>query len=73
VTLNDLKEFAEWLQREDYAPEGKAWFDRFTDGAAAVGHGAKFESLLATDMSAIGINLAEIRREIDAGRLKKPA
>ena len=63
VTLNDLVEFSEWLKREDYAFAGRGWFERFPDGAAAVGHGAKFETLLAADMSAVGTDLKDIRRE----------
>jgi hypothetical protein len=72
VTIADLLEFHQWLGREDYAYQKRAWKDSFTSGAKVVGFDSEVRTLLSPSMPAGGIDLADIRREIAAGRLQKP-
>lgn len=72
-SLDDLKEFEQWLRREDFAYKGRKWKDIFKSGAKIVGEDSQISTLLSKEMPAGGIDLEEIRRDLRAGRLKKPA
>lgn len=68
----DLQEFALWLSEEDYSYKNTHWKEVWSSGAKVVGFDSEVRTPLAAGMPAGGIDLADIRREIGAGRLKKP-
>lgn len=70
--LDDIKEFQQWLSHEDYAFKGRKWKEVFKSGAKIVGEGSQISTALSKDQPAGGINLADIRRELEAGRFRKP-
>jgi hypothetical protein len=71
-TLADILELQGWLGREDFAYAGRKWKEYFKSGAKVVGFDHEVQTVLNSDMSAGGIDLAEIRIELQAGRLNKP-
>lgn len=71
-TYEDLKEFEQWLKQEDYAYKGRKWKEVFKSGAKIVGEDSQVSTPLGKDQPAGGLDLADIRREIAAGRLQKP-
>jgi hypothetical protein len=71
-TLADLLEFQEWLGQEDYSYKGRKWKEVFASGAKIVGEDSTISTPLSADQPAAGLDLADIRRELKAGRLKKP-
>lgn len=71
-TLDDLKQFQQWLQQEDYAYKKRKWKEVLASGAKIVGEDSRISTVLGKDQPAGGIDLADIRREIAAGRLRKP-
>jgi len=72
-TLDDLLEFQQWLGQEDYSYKGRKWKEVFASGAKIVGEDSQISTPLSKDQAAGGLDLAEIRRELNAGRLKKPS
>ena len=71
-TMEDMQEFQQWLGQEDYAYKGRKWKEVFKSGAKIVGDDSQIQTPLSKDQPAGGINLADIRRDLNAGRLKKP-
>jgi len=61
-----------WLGQEDYAYRGRKWKGVSASGAKIVGEDSKISTPLSADRPAGGLALADIRRELRAGRLKKP-
>jgi len=72
-TLDDLLEFQQWLGQEDYSYKGRKWKEVFASGAKIVGEDSQISTPLSKDQAAGGLDLAEIRRELNAGRLRKPS
>jgi hypothetical protein len=73
ISLPDLENFRQWLQREDFAPKGRDWWDRLSRrGAYVVGYDSEVRTIRASDMGAKGVDLAYIRRQLQAGKLRKP-
>jgi len=71
-TLADLLEFQAWLGQEDHSYKGRKWMEVFASGAKIVGEDSTISTPLSADQPAGGLDLADIRRELKAGRLKKP-
>ncbi len=71
-TLADLLEFQQWLSQEDCSYKGRKWKEVFASGAKIVGEDSRISTPLSADQPAGGLDLADIRRELNAGRLKKP-
>jgi hypothetical protein len=72
-TLEDLKEFQIWLRQEDFAYKNRHWKEVFTSRAKIVGFDSQISTALSKDQPAGDLDLADIRRENQAGRLKKPS
>jgi len=73
LTLNDILELKRWLAIEDFAYAGRKWKEYFKSKAKVVGFDRQVQTVLSSEMPAGGIDLAEIRRDIQSGHLKKPA
>ena len=71
-TVEDLKEFQQWLQQDDYAYKGRKWKEVFSTGAKRVGEDSRVSTPFGKEQPAGGMDLADTRREIAAGRLKAP-
>jgi len=69
---DDLLEFQEWLGQEDYSYKGRKWKEVFASGAKIVGEDSRISTVLSANQPAGGLDLADIRRELSAGGLKKP-
>ena len=57
---------------EDYAYKGRKWKEVWKSGAKILGDDSQISTPLAPDQPASGLDLADICRDIKAGRLKKP-
>jgi hypothetical protein len=66
-------EFQQWLSQEDYSYKGRKWKEVFASGAKIVGEDSRISTPPSADQPAGGLDLAFIRRELNAGRLKKPS
>jgi hypothetical protein len=62
----------EWLGEEDYAYKQRKWKYYFKSGAKVVGFDQEVQTLLSADQPAGGLDLDNIRRELQAGRLRRP-
>ena len=73
LTIADLLEFEQWLTREDFAYAQRKWKEYFRSGAKVVGFDSEVQTFLSPKDPAGGLDLADIRKELQAGRLKKPS